>query len=72
MKRTGRTLILGIGITQERTLVACARSVDGLDGRRQAHRDVFTASSGTSNVSPDSHEIALALCSGWTGHAGPP
>ncbi len=32
--------------------VARARSVGGLDGRRQAHREVFTASSRTSSNSP--------------------
>jgi cell division protein FtsQ len=36
----------------KRTCVARERSVDGPEGRRQAHRDVFTASSGTSCVSP--------------------
>jgi penicillin amidase len=33
--------------------VACVRGVDGPEGRRQAYRDVFTAASGTSCVSPD-------------------
>ncbi len=38
---------------KNRTIVARARSVGGLDGRRQAHKEVFTASSGTSSNSPD-------------------
>jgi hypothetical protein len=36
----------------KRTCGACKRGVDGPDGRRQAHREVFTASSGASCVSP--------------------
>jgi peptide/nickel transport system permease protein len=40
-----------------RTVVARARSVGGLDGRRQAYVEVFTASSGTSNDSPDHNTL---------------
>jgi hypothetical protein len=36
-----------------RTCVARKRGVDGPEGRRQAYMDVFTASSGTSWVSPE-------------------
>jgi len=39
-------------LCKTRAYTACGRGVDGPEGRRQAYRDVFTAASGTSCVSP--------------------
>lgn len=43
----------------KRTYVARKSGVDGLEGRHQAHRDVFTASAGTSCVSPVMSNLIL-------------
>jgi DNA ligase-1 len=57
-----------------RTVKTCGareRGVDGLDGHRQAYRDVFTASSGTSWVSLDPSGLNLSLSQWLTEHILP-